>query len=116
MDSPTFVGVVEVDDSFFISCKNGSVYEIASLEASVLPHCVASKDGSVSVPPQTADIVKLKRVFQTKSFANVNSVALTPQGFIEANDKQLGFGDHSKVTVPDHFEGVKKILDLNEVM
>lgn len=116
MNSPTFAGVSEVDGSFFLSCRSGSVYEIEKLEASVLSQCVGMEDGSVAVPPQIADSVNLERIFQVKNFNNLSSVVLTEQDIVCGNDKQLNFGrDQMKVNLPEHFQGVKKIFDL-EVM
>lgn len=106
-----------MDGSFFISCRSGSVYEIESLEANVLPQCIAMEDGSVTVPTQIADNIKLKRIFQVKDFNKVSSVVLTDQDIVCGNDKQLNFGrDQMKVTFPEHFQGVKKVFDLEEVM
>ncbi|KAL5278300.1 KNTC1 family protein [Megaselia abdita] len=117
VDSPTFVQVSEVDGSFFLSCRNGSIYEIPSLEASVLSECVTMDDGTISVPPKTADNVKVKRIFQIKDFIKASSVVLTKEDLVGGNDKQLCFGrDHTKVKVPEVFQGVKKIYDLEEVM
>lgn len=117
MDSPTFVGVSEVEGSFFISCRAGSVYEIASLEANVLSQCIAMEDGSVTVPAHITANIKLKRIFQVKDFNKVSSVLITDQDIVCGNDKQLSFGrDQIKVTFPENFQGVKKIFDLREVM
>lgn len=116
MDSPTFSGVTEVNGSFFLSCLSGSVYEIG-LETDVLAQCGIMEDGSVSVPPQIADSVMLKRFFQVKNFKNMSSVVLTEQDIVCCHDKQLSFGrDRVKVNFSEYFEGVKKMFDLEEVM
>lgn len=113
-----FVEVTEINDSYFISCKNGSVYEMSNLESCVLQNCVTSDDGSISLPGSVADTIKLNRIFQDKSFNNVKSAVIVSEStIVESNDNQLNFSNHqTKVTFPESYQGVKKFIYLNSIL
>lgn len=89
-----------------------------SLEDMVLENCVQEEDGTISVPDSITEGIKMKRIFQVNGFNDTSSVVVSSRdSIVEANDKYLFFGeDQVKIVLHEKYQGVKKMLDLDNVL
>ncbi|XP_018800903.1 PREDICTED: uncharacterized protein LOC108976331 [Bactrocera latifrons] len=127
----TFAGIQQLNGKFYISCTNGSVYQLSEIDESPLeanPNITLRENDTITFNQSMFETVTITKIISHEpGLKNLEATLLVAQSsFNTAVEQSLLFiagthkevfcrhnGNISKISLPESFSGVKRLFNLD---